>query len=50
MDDEVLLHELGSTNGTLVNDQPISSSMIEDGSTFRVGNHVFQLRIGPKEE
>jgi ribosomal protein S27E len=50
MGDSVLLCDLGSTNGTLVNGQPISSSSIGDGSKFEIGSHVFQLLISPKEE
>jgi hypothetical protein len=49
-EDQVLLRDLGSTNGTLVNDQPITAATIGDSSTFRIGNHVFQLLISPKEE
>jgi hypothetical protein len=49
MDECVLLRDLGSTNGTLVDDQPITSAPLASGSTFRIGNHVFQLLIGPKE-
>ncbi len=47
-DEWVLLRDLGSTNGTLVNDQPIQTATLKDGSTFRIGSHAFQLVIAPK--
>jgi hypothetical protein len=46
-DQEVFLRDLGSSNGTLVNDQPIAVASLRDGSTFRVGMHVLQLVITP---
>ena len=48
-DDGVVLRDLNSTNGTLVNNEPIVTSMLVNGSTFRIGKHVFQLEIRPKE-
>lgn len=50
LEDRVQLRDLGSTNGTLVNDEPVSAAPLENGSTFRIGNHVFQLVISPKEK
>jgi hypothetical protein len=50
MEGWVQVRDLGSTNGTLVNDEPVSAAPLENGSTFRVGNHVFQLLISPKEK
>ena len=47
-EDGVMLRDLGSTNGTLVNDRPIEMEILASGSTFRVGEHVFQLAINPK--
>ena len=47
-EDSVVLRDLDSTNGTLVDNQPIVTSTLVSGSTFRVGNHVFQLVISPK--
>lgn len=46
----VLLRDLGSTNGTLVDDRPIQMAEITDGSTFQIGQHKFQLRIVPQEK
>ena len=48
-EDWVLLRDLDSTNGTLVNNQPIQSTALASGDTFRVGKHVLQLLITPKE-
>jgi pSer/pThr/pTyr-binding forkhead associated (FHA) protein len=49
IEDRVVLRDLGSTNGTLVNNQPIVSSNLESGSTFRIGMHTLQLMITPKK-
>jgi ribosomal protein S27E len=43
--DGVQLRDLGSTNGTLVDNHPIRVAEIADGSIFQIGRHVFQLRI-----
>lgn len=45
----VLLRDLGSTNGTLLNGRPIRTAMLFSGSTFRAGDHLFQLVISPKK-
>ncbi len=47
-DDEVLLRDLGSTNGTIVNNKPIETARLSSGSTFRIGKHVFELVVTPK--
>ncbi len=47
-EDAVLLRDLGSTNGTLVDNHPIRLAEIADGSTFQIGTHIFQLRIVPQ--
>jgi pSer/pThr/pTyr-binding forkhead associated (FHA) protein len=44
----VLLRDLESTNGTLVNGQRIQTATLSNGSTFRIGGHSFQLVIIPK--
>lgn len=48
-DEGVSLRDLESTNGTLVDNQPIRTALLRNGSAFRIGNHVFQLVISPKE-
>ena len=47
-DQEVFLRDLGSSNGTFVNDQLVAVAPLCDGSTFRVGMHVLQLVINPR--
>jgi len=46
--DGVVLQDLESTNGTLVDGKPIRSAPLSDGATFRIGSHVFQLVVTPK--
>jgi hypothetical protein len=48
-DEGVLLRDLESTNGTLVGDRRIQTAPLSSGSTFRIGNHLLQLVIAPKE-
>jgi pSer/pThr/pTyr-binding forkhead associated (FHA) protein len=45
----VLLRDLESTNGTRVDNQPIRTALLRNGATFRIGNHVIQLVISPKQ-
>ena len=47
-DDSVLLRDLGSKNGTIVGNQIVETAALTNGSTFRVGLHIFQLQISPK--
>jgi predicted Zn finger-like uncharacterized protein len=49
-EDSVLLRDLGSTNGTIVGNQLVKTATLKSGSTFRVGMHVLQLLITPKEQ
>lgn len=44
-EDGVLLRDLSSTNGTLVNGEPIQTTNLASGSRFRVGRHTFELSI-----
>jgi len=46
-DREVLVRDLGSSNGTFVNDQQVAVAPLRHGSTFRIGLHVFQLVVTP---
>jgi len=44
----VLLRDLESTNGTLVNGQRVETAALSNGSIFQIGGHSFQLVITPK--
>ena len=48
-DNEIVLRDLGSTNGTQVDNKPIKTARLSGGSTFRVGDHVLQLIVTPKQ-
>lgn len=37
------LVDLGSTNGTLLNDESVASGDLDHGDRFRLGGHVLQL-------
>jgi hypothetical protein len=41
-----LMTDLGSTNGTLVNDQPIQEHLLEDGDRVTIGETVLEFRSG----
>jgi len=38
--------DLGSTNGTFVNDQPINQQLLRDGDYVRVGNCIYRFLAG----
>lgn len=42
----VLLKDLGSTNGTLVNGRPTSSCQLQDGDEIQVGDTRLTIMIG----
>lgn len=42
--DEYVVVDLGSTNGTLVNDNPVSEATLEDGDRITIGRTVLQFR------
>lgn len=44
-DKHVEVHDLGSTNGMLVNGQRMTSSLLDDGSLVRIGNTDIVVRI-----
>ncbi len=48
-DDGVLIRDLSSTNGTLVDDRRIETAILPSGSKFRIGTHVFELVIAPAQ-
>jgi hypothetical protein len=43
---EYVVVDLGSTNGTLVNDSPISEATLEDGDRITIGRTVLEFRRG----
>ncbi len=48
--DGMVLRDLGSTNGTWVEGKPILAVKLQAGAHFKIGTHVFQLVITPKNE
>lgn len=48
--DDVILKDLGSTNGTYVDDEPISEVHIENRAKFRVGSHEIALVITERDD
>ena len=44
----VTVSDLGSTNGVLLNGQPVDASQVTDGSEIRLGNTVIIIRISPQ--
>jgi hypothetical protein len=44
--DRFLVVDLGSTNGTLVNDSPVSEHALEDGDRITIGRTVIEFRRG----
>jgi diguanylate cyclase (GGDEF)-like protein len=48
--DGFYVSDLQSTNGTFVNDQPISNSRLNDGDYLRVGNCIFRFLAGGNVE
>ncbi len=41
--DEYFIEDLGSTNGTLLNDRPISKHMLKNGDELRIGEYVLSF-------
>jgi hypothetical protein len=41
---EYILVDLGSTNGTLVNDSPVSEQVLQDGDRITIGRTVIEFR------
>jgi hypothetical protein len=44
--DRFVLVDLGSTNGTLVNDSPVAEQALEDGDRITIGRTVIEFRRG----
>jgi diguanylate cyclase (GGDEF)-like protein len=40
------VHDLQSTNGTFVNDRPVTEALLHDGDYLRVGNCIFRFLAG----
>lgn len=49
MGERVVLRDLGSTNGTFVNDRPVREAALEHMGEFRIGDHTLVLLISPAE-
>jgi pSer/pThr/pTyr-binding forkhead associated (FHA) protein len=43
---DFVLVDLGSTNGTLLNDSPVSEASLEDGDRITIGRTVLEFRRG----
>jgi diguanylate cyclase (GGDEF)-like protein len=48
--DGYYVHDLESTNGTFVNDQPVTDALLHDGDYLRVGNCIFRFLTGGNVE
>lgn len=46
--EEVLLRDLGSSNGTLMDNKLIETAKLSSGASFQIGGHIFQLVVNPK--
>jgi diguanylate cyclase (GGDEF)-like protein len=44
------IHDLQSTNGTFVNDRPVTGALLHDGDYLRVGNCIFRFLAGGNVE
>jgi pSer/pThr/pTyr-binding forkhead associated (FHA) protein len=47
--DLIVIRDLGSANGILVNDRIAKEELLKNGDTFQVGGTVFKLSIHPKK-
>ncbi|MFO8025819.1 FHA domain-containing protein [Thiohalophilus sp.] len=47
---DVYLEDLGSTNGTIVNDSKILRQMLKHGDIIRIGSHEFTFDSGADDE
>lgn len=48
--DGYYVHDLQSTNGTFVNDRPVTDSLLHDGDYLRLGNCIFRFLAGGNVE
>jgi pSer/pThr/pTyr-binding forkhead associated (FHA) protein len=47
-DDEVTVEDLASVNGTLVNDEPVTEALLNDGDVLEVGDCRYKVRLTRK--
>ncbi len=45
--EEVLIKDLNSTNGTFINDQPVTEAVLKPSETLRLGNIELRLEVAP---
>jgi diguanylate cyclase (GGDEF)-like protein len=50
LNDQLYLVDLCSTNGTFLNDEPITRERLANGDLIRVGNHIFKFLAGDNIE
>ena len=43
----ITVHDLGSTNGMLVNGKRVEQGTLVDGATIKIGNTTMSLRLRP---
>jgi serine/threonine protein kinase len=48
--DRVVIEDLGSVNGTFVNDRPVQQARLHDGDQVRVADHEFQVHLKPPSD
>ena len=46
--DFAVVKDMGSANGTKVNDRLVKEGLIKTGGTIQIGTTVFQFRLSPK--
>ncbi|MFH0902233.1 MAG: GGDEF domain-containing protein [Pseudomonadota bacterium] len=49
-DDEWIVEDLGSTNGSYVNDRPIQQAVMKDGDLLKIGPAIFKFLTGANAE
>jgi len=47
--DDFFIEDMGSTNGTLVNDKEIKHQLLKHGDEIQIGNHHFRFDNGAAE-
>jgi serine/threonine protein kinase len=48
--DRVVVEDLGSANGTYVNDRPVQQARLRDGDCLRVADHEFEVYLDQRKE